>query len=84
MDRVKNIIAAIAAGNPKPVYFLTGEEPYYIDKISQYIADTLLKEEEKGFNQMVTKINAIFLMPFVKNLYPYSPRNGYANTCYIF
>lgn len=64
MDRVKNIIAAIAAGNPKPVYFLTGEEPYYIDKISQYIADTLLKEEEKGFNQMVlygkdTNVNEI-------------------------
>lgn len=30
-----------------------GEEPYYIDKISQYIAENVLSEEEKGFNQMV-------------------------------
>ncbi len=30
-----------------------GEEPYYIDRISQYIAENVLSEEEKGFNQMV-------------------------------
>lgn len=30
-----------------------GEEPYYIDKISQYIEKHVLSEEEKGFNQMV-------------------------------
>src|SRR5690606_1531405 len=30
-----------------------GEEPYYIDKISQFIADNVLTEDEKGFNQMV-------------------------------
>ncbi len=30
-----------------------GEEPYYIDKISQYIEKHVLSDEEKGFNQMV-------------------------------
>jgi len=30
-----------------------GEEPYYIDKISDFIEDNVLSEEEKGFNQMV-------------------------------
>jgi len=30
-----------------------GEEPYYIDKLTDYIEDTILSEEEKGFNQMV-------------------------------
>lgn len=30
-----------------------GEEPYYIDKISDFIEDTVLDEAEKGFNQMV-------------------------------
>lgn len=30
-----------------------GEEPYYIDKISEFIEDTVLDESEKGFNQMV-------------------------------
>lgn len=53
MDRVKQIVADIDAGNPKPLYFLMGEEPYYIDTLSQHIADTVLKEEEKGFNQSV-------------------------------
>lgn len=53
MDKVKEIVAEIDAGKPKPIYFLMGEEPYYIDKISQYIADNLLSEDEKGFNQMV-------------------------------
>lgn len=36
-----------------PVYFLMGEEPYYIDKISNYISSNVLKEEEKAFNQTV-------------------------------
>tara|TARA_R110002153_G_scaffold158858_17_gene310920 strand:- start:1435 stop:2370 length:936 start_codon:yes stop_codon:yes gene_type:complete len=30
-----------------------GEEPYYIDKISDYIEDNVLDESEKGFNQQV-------------------------------
>jgi len=37
----------------KPVYFLAGEEPYYIDLISSYIEDNILPEAEKAFNQMV-------------------------------
>ena len=53
MDRVKEIVANINQGTPKPIYFLMGDEPYYIDKISKYIADNVLTEDEKGFNQMV-------------------------------
>lgn len=53
MDKVKELVTEINGGNPKPIYFLMGEEPYYIDKISQYIAENVLSEEEKGFNQMV-------------------------------
>ena len=30
-----------------------GEEPYYIDKISEFIEETILTEEERGFNQMI-------------------------------
>lgn len=36
-----------------PVYFLMGEEDYYIDRISDYILDTVLTETEKEFNQTV-------------------------------
>ncbi|MBK8881064.1 MAG: DNA polymerase III subunit delta [Bacteroidales bacterium] len=37
----------------KPVYFLAGEEPYYIDQITDYIEDKVLPEAEKAFNQMI-------------------------------
>lgn len=36
-----------------PVYYLMGDEPYYIDKITDYIADTVLRPEERDFNQTV-------------------------------
>ncbi|MCK0156729.1 DNA polymerase III subunit delta [Cellulophaga sp. F20128] len=53
MDEVKKLISDIKNGNIKPVYFLMGEEAYYIDKISEYIEKSVLTEEERGFNQMV-------------------------------
>jgi DNA polymerase-3 subunit delta len=37
----------------KPVYFLAGEEPYYIDLITDFIEENLLPESEKSFNQIV-------------------------------
>ncbi len=36
-----------------PVYFLQGEEAYYIDTIAAYIEAHALQEHEKGFNQVV-------------------------------
>jgi DNA polymerase-3 subunit delta len=53
LEDVKQIVADIRKGNLKPIYFLMGEEPYYIDAISDYIEKHVLSEEEKGFNQMV-------------------------------
>ena len=53
MEDVKQIVADIKKGQIKPIYFLMGEEPYYIDAISDYIEKNVLAEEEKGFNQMV-------------------------------
>ena len=53
MDEAKQIVTDIKKGNIKPIYFLMGEEPYYIDRISDYIAENVLSEEERGFNQMV-------------------------------
>ena len=53
MDEVIKIVNDIKNGNIKPIYFLMGEEPYYIDKLSDYIEQNVLSEEEKGFNQTV-------------------------------
>jgi DNA polymerase III subunit delta len=36
-----------------PIYFLSGEEPFYIDEITQYIEKNALSDAEKGFNQTV-------------------------------
>jgi len=36
-----------------PVYFIEGEEPYYIDLIADYIEENVLQEHEKAFNQIV-------------------------------
>lgn len=53
MDEVKQLASDIKQGHLKPIYFLMGEEPYYINKISDFIEDHVLAEEERGFNQMV-------------------------------
>lgn len=53
MNEINQIVADIRDGNLKPIYFLMGEEPYYIDKISDFIEDHVLDESEKGFNQVV-------------------------------
>jgi len=37
----------------KPVYFLSGEEAYYIDLISDYIEKNVLDESEQEFNQTI-------------------------------
>ena len=47
------IIAELKNKDYKPIYFLEGEEPYYLDLISDYILENVLSEDEKGFNQSI-------------------------------
>lgn len=44
------IMANLKAGNYAPIYFLMGEEPYFIDKISDYIEHNILNDDEKDMN----------------------------------
>ncbi|WP_297794920.1 DNA polymerase III subunit delta [uncultured Eudoraea sp.] len=53
MEEVKQIVNNIRNGIISPIYFLMGDEPYFIDKIAEFIGDSILTDEEKGFNQMV-------------------------------
>ena len=53
MDEVVKIINDIKAGDIKPIYFLMGEEPYYIDKLTEFIEETILQEHERDFNQTI-------------------------------
>ena len=49
----EDILKDIKNRNFAPVYFLMGEEDYYIDRISEYIIDSALTETEKEFNLTV-------------------------------
>lgn len=49
----EKIIEDIQKRNFKPIYFLQGEESYYIDLISDTLEKTVLSEAEKGFNQTI-------------------------------
>jgi DNA polymerase-3 subunit delta len=53
MNEINEIVSDIKSGRVKPIYLLTGEEPYYIDKISDFIEENILEEQEKEFNQTV-------------------------------
>ena len=46
----EEIIRDVRAGNLSPIYYLMGEEDYYIDRLSDFIVDNVLREEERDFN----------------------------------
>jgi DNA polymerase-3 subunit delta len=49
----EDILNEIKKGFIKPIYFLWGDEPYFIDQISDYIEKNILNDAEKSFNQTV-------------------------------
>jgi DNA polymerase-3 subunit delta len=51
--QVKKILTELKAGKYAPVYFLQGEETFYIDLISNYIEANALSESERSFNQVI-------------------------------
>lgn len=51
--QVSKILNDLKARKYAPVYFLQGEESYFIDLLSDYIEKHVLSEAEKGFNQVV-------------------------------
>lgn len=53
MKDLENIIKNIKNKVFSPIYFLHGEEPYYIDLITKELENNILTEEEKAFNQTI-------------------------------
>lgn len=49
----ESIMKDLKARKYSPVYVLMGEEPFYIDKICDYISENVLQPEERDFNQTV-------------------------------
>lgn len=48
----ESVMMDLQAGKYAPVYLLAGEEPYFIDKIADFIAENAIKPEERDFNQL--------------------------------
>lgn len=46
----EEIVREVRAGTWRPIYYLMGEESYYIDRVADFIVDTILKPEERDFN----------------------------------
>jgi DNA polymerase-3 subunit delta len=49
----EKILADLKQRKFSPVYVLMGEEPYFIDKIDEYIAENVLDESQKAFNRLI-------------------------------
>ena len=47
--KIKQSIPSAAA----PLYLLMGEEPFFIDSLTEFLEDHLLPEEDRAFNQTV-------------------------------
>ncbi len=47
------VLSDLKAGKYAPVYFLQGEEAFYIDQISDFIEENCLQEADRGFNQTI-------------------------------
>ena len=66
----EQIITELKNKKYRPVYFLMGEEPYFIDVISDYIIDNALTPDEKEFNQAVLygkDIDAATIVDYAKH-----------------
>ncbi|GAK97054.1 DNA polymerase III delta subunit [Nonlabens tegetincola] len=53
MSDALKILSDLKQKKYQPVYFLCGEESYFIDLVSNYIENNVLDESEKGFNQVI-------------------------------
>ncbi len=46
-------MSELKSGKYRPIYFLMGDEAYFIDKITDYIAQNALPPEQHAFNQII-------------------------------
>ena len=73
----EQIIADIHNKKYAPIYFLMGEEPYFIDVISDTIEEEVLDETEKAFNQIVLYGRDVTIDVVADNAKSFSMMGGY-------
>lgn len=49
----ESVLNDLKKGNYSPVYFLHGDEPFYIDLLSDFVEESVLDQASKGFNQTI-------------------------------
>ena len=49
----ESVLKDLKAKKFAPIYFLQGDEPYFIDLITDFIEKNAIPEHERGFNQLV-------------------------------
>ncbi|MDR2123234.1 MAG: DNA polymerase III subunit delta [Flavobacteriaceae bacterium] len=59
MKEYNNLVKDIKNKKFLPIYFLEGEEPFYIDKVSDLLEEHVLTEDEKVFNQNIIYGNEV-------------------------
>lgn len=67
MVTFEQIVTEVKARKYRPVYLFMGDEPYYIDELTNMLTETVLPEEERDFNQsilygMETNVTAVITM----------------------
>lgn len=68
MSTYQQIMQSLKKGQWQPIYFLQGEEPYYIQQISDYIGQHALTEAEQSFNQSVLYGRDLDIQTLLDNL----------------
>lgn len=53
MHPSENILKDLVQKKYAPVYFLMGDEPFFIDEVARFIEENILDEAEKSFNQTI-------------------------------
>lgn len=53
INSFQSIVADIKQGNLSPVYFFMGDESYYIDRLTDFMLETILTDAEKEFDLSV-------------------------------
>lgn len=64
----KLLIKEIESKSFQPIYFLHGEEPYFIDLICNALIENVLQEHEKGFNQSILYGKSTDLLMLINEL----------------
>jgi DNA polymerase-3 subunit delta len=71
MNEASRLIEEMQGNRYAPVYFLHGDEPYYIDLVSDYIEEHAVPESEKGLNQLVVYGKDVKMQDILSNARKY-------------